>query len=301
MDRLHNLGLIALSALWLSACTDSYSGDTYDEVSAPPVAAMMETSQSFSAKSAPQGGASSQGPVSPDTNPSAQSFLAYRYGYSFRLKAASVKPTMNAHMQRCMDAGPALCQVLGSSSQAYDDDNASASLSLRAEPKWLDGYVEDIQKSVADASGEMINSDVSVQDLTRQILDTDARLKAQTTLRDRLQNLLETRDGKLPDLLAVERELARVQGEIESATSVLAALRKRVSMSAVNINYQSQSVAVSRSAFAPVADALTDFFRLMAEALAGIIRFLAVALPILILLILPGLWALRWLWRRRRT
>jgi len=120
---------------------------------------------------------------------------------------------------------------------------------------------------------------------TNNLTNSDiARLKAQTTLRTRLENLLETREAKLPDLLALERELARVQSEIESATANLKALRARVSMSIVNLSYTSERVVVG----------------LVSNGLAGVIRFIAILLPWMIFLILPGLFALRWFWRRRK-
>jgi len=158
-----------------------------------------------------------------------------------------------------------------------------------------------MQSSVKAAKGKMINNSVSAEDLTRQILDTDARLKAQTTLRDRLQGLLATRDAKLNDLLALERELARVQAQIESATTTLNLLRKRVSMSVVNISYNSQNVAVSQSALAPIGRALKGFIGRFSSGLANVINFLAAILPWFILVILPGLWLLRRWWRGRQS
>ena len=75
--------------------------------------------------------------------------------------------------------------------------------------------------------------------VTRVIVDTEATLRAKRALRDRLQQLLATRPGSLADLLGVERELARVQGEIDSSEPNLASTRTRVAMSAVTIEYAS--------------------------------------------------------------
>ena len=240
-------------------------------------------------------------PPSPDTNnnPSSLNFLAYRYNYGFRLPARAVAATSKSHAKTCLDAGPRLCQVINSSTSAHNEDNVTANLSLRAEPDWLEGFKTSMQSSVEAAKGKMTNNSVSAEDLTRQILDTDARLKAQKTLRDRLQGLLATRDAKLNDLLALERELARVQSQIESATTTLNVLRKRVSMSVVNINYQSESVAVSQSALAPIGRALKGFVGGFSRGLADVINFLAGVLPWLLLVILPALWLFRRWWRSR--
>ena len=230
----------------------------------------------------------------------AGTFLAYRYGYGIELPASAVKATMESQMQACQDAGPRLCQVMGSSASARSKTNVNAQLSLRAEPKWLEGFTTDMRETVTSADGRVTSATTNVEDLTRSILDTDARLSAQKTLRLRLEKLLETRDAKLPDLLALERELARVQGQIESATATLKALRARVSMSTVDINYSSEPVAVSRSAFSPIGYALKDFARTVSEGISGVIYFVAVLLPWFILIILPLVWLVLFLRRRKR-
>ncbi|WP_409433337.1 DUF4349 domain-containing protein [Litorimonas sp. RW-G-Af-16] len=289
--------LLGLAALAITACGSSdRMQSTESPMMAPPPSAKIMGSE---ADMEYMGDAPAPAPQASE-NPSAQSFLAYRYGYGFALPAKAVSPTMNAHAKTCLDAGPSKCQILNSSTNQQNESQVYASLSLRGEPTWLKTFAQDMQTSVEDASGELTSSTVSAEDLTRQILDTDARLRAQTTLRDRLQKLLETRNAELSDLLAVERELARVQGQIESATTTLNVLRKRVSMSVADISYQSQSVAVSRTAFTPLTQSLKGFVGTVAYALSDVIDFFAAILPWLLLVILPGLWLVRWFWRRRK-
>lgn len=286
--------LIPISLLFLAGCTQQFSDASMSEGARPsPAPVAMESDMAYGKV------ASSTAPQS-SNNPIGQSYLAYRYNYGFELPAKAVAPTAKSHAQICQDAGAEKCQLLSSSTNDNNDAYVSANLSLRAAPEWLETFIGQIQTSVSDQDGRMTSNSVSAEDLTRSILDTDARLKAQTTLRDRLQGLLATREAKLPDLLALERELARVQSEIESATTTLAVLRQRVTMSQVTINYQSQSVAVSRSAFAPIVAALKSFLGELSYGLAGVISFFASILPWLLLVILPGLFLLRWFWRRRK-
>jgi len=298
---LHILPFVA--AMTLAACNNQSSPSAVvpppmDAIAGAPALEMAQADGFSQAKVAspaprPRGQA--------NDNPSSQSFLAYRYNYGFRLPAKSVAGTAKSHAEICLEAGPSKCQVLNSSTSSHNESNVSANLSLRAEPQWLETFTAQMQSSVEAAKGEMTNSNVSAEDLTRQILDTDARLKAQTTLRDRLQGLLATRNAELKDLLALERELARVQGQIESATTTLNVLRKRVSMSVVDINYQSQSVAVSQSALAPIGRALKGFVGQFAYGLSNVIEFFAGILPWLIFVIIPGLWVLRRWWRGRNV
>lgn len=286
--------LLGLSAAALIACQDGsdYSGqmDTMAEADFAPVV-QSEAPQAMRKTSAPSNSDKGADP--------AGVYLAYRYGYGLVMPSSAVKSTSDKHIQICRDAGPSNCQITGSNTHSYSDDDIRANLSLRAEPAWLETFITGMKTDMSDVDGRIESANTSVEDLTRALLDTDARLKAQITLRSRLQNLLETRNAKLPDLLALEREIARVQAEIESATANLKSLRARVSMSVVNINYTSERTAVSRSAVSPIGEAIKDFIGIISEGLAGVIRFIAYMLPWILFVLLPGLFMLRWFWRRR--
>ncbi len=297
---MHKLILISLSVLAIAGCRNSDRNYSNESMPAPQME-MADQHQSFSKVAS--GGAVDTSPRQPRTqndNPSSQSFMAYRYNYGFTLPAKNVAKTAESHADICIKAGASKCQVLHSSTNASGDDYVTSQLKIRGEPTWLESFKSQIQTSVKEAKGDLTNSSVNAEDLTRQILDTDARLKAKKTLRKRLENHLETRDAKLGDLLAMERELARVQGEIESATSTLLVLKKRVSMSVVDINYQSKSVAVSSEKVSPIVSALKDFVGDISYGLSNVIRFFAVILPWLIFVILPVFWLGRRFWRGRR-
>lgn len=292
--------VLGLSTLALAACgaTETYTESAeYAAEPAPMSSAMDQIVVTGSRKASPAPRPQDQ----TSSNPTSQSFLAYRYNYGFELPSKTVAPTSQSHADMCRDAGANKCQILSSSTNDSNGNYVNARLALRADPEWLEIFMTDIKKTVSDAEGRMTSNSVSAEDLTRSILDTDARLKAQTTLRNRLQGLLETRNAKLPDLLALERELARVQGEIESATTTLAVLRQRVSMSRVDINYTSKPVAINAQTTSPIVRALKGFIGDFSHGLAGVITFLAGVLPWLILVVLPGLWLVRWLWRRRKS
>jgi len=156
-----------------------------------------------------------------------------------------------------------------------------------------------VESDAAKSEGRVISSAIGSEDLTRQIVDTEATLRAQTTLRDRLRELLAKHQGKLADLLEVERELARVQGEIDSRTSQLAVMRARVAMSDLSVTYVSRAVLVGDRTGDPTLQALLDFVDIVSHSFASVIRFVAGVLPWL-LVIAPIAWLLRRWWRRRR-
>ncbi len=227
--------------------------------------------------------------------------LAYAYAMGIKAPKDMIEPLVAAHTKVCFDAGPQLCQVLGSSINAYNDEQVSGYLSLRAEPKWLAGYRAAIPGDAEKAGGKITQNTVNAEDLTTQITDTEARLQAKIALRDRIRALLERRDGTLSDALQAERELANVQGEIDSMTAQLEMMKARVAMSALTISYETD-LNKSGVAINPVAEAFADFGRVTLESFAGIIRFVsatwlpalfALGLLLLLRLLLPVFWTQR--------
>jgi hypothetical protein len=65
------------------------------------------------------------------------------------------------------------------------------------------------------ALGDLKNQTISTQDVTKDYFETDARLRNARKLEERLIAMLDRTTGKVADLLEVEKEIARVRGEIE--------------------------------------------------------------------------------------
>ncbi|MCI4643344.1 MAG: DUF4349 domain-containing protein [Hyphomonadaceae bacterium] len=260
---------------------------------APAPAAIM-TSPKLQDQIQTGGNANDPAPEAPEQ------YIAYSHSLGLRLPVAAVEPVMAGHVAACEAAGPTLCIVTNSRFNNQSDEYASGSLSLRAKPDWIETFLAGIDSEAEAANGEVSYRNTSAEDLTRAIIDTDARLTAQRTLQTRLQTLLETRDGDLNELLAVERELARVTSEIESTDSYLKALRLRVSMSQLSVNYETKISAVGPQRFNPLGEALSDFFFNLSSGLAGVITAFAVGLPWLFLLgVMLFIW-LRVIWPRIR-
>ncbi|MCF8878322.1 DUF4349 domain-containing protein [Hyphobacterium sp. SN044] len=225
-----------------------------------------------------------------------ETYLAYRYAYGLRAPAEAVRPLVQQHQQTCEAAGPSLCQIVNSNVTEAGSDRVSARLVIRAEPGWLATFRDGLEADAENAGGEVTSSSQSAEDLTRPILDTQARLDAQIQLRERLTGLLDRQGANIEELIRVERELARVNGDIESATAQLRAMRARVSMSIADLTYQSEIRPISQSTVNPVGEAVRDFAGIVLGGLAVMIRLIAGVLPWLILVI-PAIWLLA-RWRR---
>jgi len=220
--------------------------------------------------------------------------LAYSYAYGISLPSGQVDELRRRHEALCVKAGYRVCQVVSTSISENGDDNVQGELVLRAAPAWLKSFREGLTQEARRAGGKVLRSEVTSEDLSREIVDTSAQLKAKLVLRDRLQALLAGRPGRLADLLAVERELARVQGEVDSTQSQLAVMQARVAMSEVTLSYGSMGVLATAGPWSPLAQSVNDFLAIVAESLAGLVRLIAWLAP----------WAvigggLLWVFRRR--
>jgi hypothetical protein len=252
-------------------------------------AATEAAAASADAAAAPSGGAGQPSPVQISIPQ-----LAYRYDYGVEAPAKGIRGLVSRHEEACLKAGPRLCQVTRSGVRELGKDRLSASLEFRAEPGWLKRFRDGLAGDAEAAGGRVNRAEVDSEDLSRQIVDTEARLRAMTTLRDRLQALLATRPGKLSDLVEIERELARVQGDIDSMQSQLTVMRGRVAMSEVTIRYTSAGVLAPQGVWSPLGKAFTDFLGIVVFTVAAMVRLIAWLLPWVLLG--AGLW---WLLRKR--
>jgi len=225
-------------------------------------------------------------------------YLAYSYGVGLEIPSQRLSGVMDRHVQACQSAGPRLCQLIESNRQGDPESYMQGYVWLRGEPAWLRAFMGGLEAQADEAGGRITSQTVQSEDLTRQIVDTEARLRALTALRDRLQELLRSRPGRLADLLEVERELARVQGEIDSTQSTLAVMRTRVAMSELRLNYQSSPRPLGSDTFRPLRDALAGFLGIVVAGFAAIVTIIAGLIPLAVVVV-PLAWlALRW--RKRR-
>ena len=284
----------AVAALgFLAACGGPVSDEAgYDRPMSEPAPVMEEMSYGGAAKMAADAYSEPMpGSDRADAVPGAEQYIAYSHSLGLRLPEGGVDKMMQSHVEACRSAGTSTCIVVNSNIYNANEDYVSGNVSLRATPAWIEGFLSNIDKATEEAGGDVTSRATSSEDLTRTIIDTASRLEAQRTLQGRLQGLLERRDGTLGDLLEIERELARVTGDIESIEAQLKALRLRVSMSSLDVSYETKLPAFSGSESNPLGEAFGSFFHNLASALAAVITAFAVGLPWLILL---GIFL--WIW-----
>jgi hypothetical protein len=117
--------------------------------------------------------------------------------------------------QPAVDAVTALAKAAGgyvdsSNSQRGGNGKLQGTVVVKILPENLDGFLLKLRDL-----GEIQNQSVSTEDVTKDYYDTQARLDNSRRMETQLQELLKRDNGRVSDLLQVERELGRVRGEIE--------------------------------------------------------------------------------------
>ncbi|MEM1032711.1 MAG: DUF4349 domain-containing protein [Myxococcota bacterium] len=100
----------------------------------------------------------------------------------------------------------------------------------------------------ASGEGEVLREQLNAEDVTDAYVDTAARRKNARHLEARLQELVASQTSGVKDLLEVERELARVRGEIERYDAQIRSWDERVAMSTVTLELTTRRVYVAAAA-----------------------------------------------------
>ncbi len=145
--------------------------------------------------------------------------------------------------------------------------------------------------------GRVESVNVTAEDVGEEFVDVSARVANARRLEERLVTLLATRTGKLEDVLAVERELARVREEIERFEGRLRYLRTRVAVSTLTVNLHEPVSVIGgdHPGTNPIVEAFRDAWRNFVGFLAGLIASLGWLVPLGLIL-----WAAWRLFRRVR-
>lgn len=132
--------------------------------------------------------------------------------------------------------------------------------------------------------GRVEHSSVSAEDVGEEFVDVQARITTGRRLESRLVELLATRTGKLEEVLQVERELARVRGEIERYEGRARFLSARVATSTIAVTVSERAPVVGANpGRSVIGEAFVNAWRNFVGLVAKGIESLGVLVPLLLL------------------
>ena len=228
--------------------------------------------------------AAGQGPIARD---SAGRPMLIRTGH-VSVRVDSLEPAMAAVRRLAASLGGVVGNV---SVSAGEQQVRSATLELRIPAARFDEAMGGLAPI-----GRVEHSDVSAQDVGEEYVDLSARTANARRLEARLIDLLATRTGKLEDVLAVERELARVREEIERHEGRLRWLGARVATSTIQVTVSEPAPMVAEHpGQSVIGRAFVQAWRNFVGLVAWAIASMGVLLPAAAVLWVAARW-----WRGRR-
>jgi hypothetical protein len=285
-------GVVALGIL--SACEGKSTSRSSERAQAvlPQSRAAMITDQTRSSRelSLATTGASAraEAPPQPPAQQSAAEGMIIRNG-QVSIEVDSVEVAIDRIRQLTASLGGQLGNVTLNTGERQV---RSASLEMKVPSARFD----DALTGVAPL-GKLEHSTSTAQDVGEEFVDVSARIANAKRLENRLLVLLSARTGKLEDVLAVERELARVREEIERTEGRLRFLRDRVATSTVVAFVHEKAPLVAASPGTNViGQAFLNMWRNFVGFVALAIEALGVVIPIALIA-----WLLARRWRRWRA
>ena len=120
--------------------------------------------------------------------------------------------------------------------------------------------------------GTVLNERAGGQDITAAYVDAEARIKNLQVAEERLQDLIKSKTflDKIESLLAVERELSRVRGEIEGYQGQMRVWKDQIGLSTIRVTIQEPERAVPSGSLSVEVGSLADAKKTLDAALSNV-------------------------------
>jgi hypothetical protein len=269
---------VCVATIGLAACSEaeqsaSSAGDAIEAAAeSAPSDAMTDGGASADA--------ASSDPRASTPIPASMPQLAYDYGLSYRLPSADIGTLMRRHANVCEQQGPASCRIIGMDlSGEAENDSVRGTLQLAVAAPHARAVSALLEKEAGDMDAEQVKATIGSEEVSKTIVDSEARIRARQELRDRLTEVLRTREGSVQELVEAERNVAEVNEEIDQAKSWLAETKGRVAFSRMDIDYAPGTGAASEF-MAPIEGALGSLGGILGTLVAVLLVLLAIGLPL---------------------
>lgn len=213
--------------------------------------------------------------------------LAYEHQVEVRLSADRIAGRSRAVQSACIAHKFGTCVVLGMREQGGDFPNAT--LTMRVVPAGVEPLI-----AAAGDGGEIGSRSTQAEDLAVVVGDNTMLQDRLRKEHARLAEFQQRRDLAVADMIALSKQMAETESQLEAATREGAQHRRRIDTQLLTISFVPPGAQAGRS---EIGQALRDFGGNMAAAVAWLIRASAVLLPLAVLVLVVVLVVRRW--RRR--
>ena len=287
--------LASCAALMPASSTRSSGGAAQDMAAAPPAAPVMEKAMA------------EEGAPSPDfatTGVSAERIVIKNANLSIVVTDPVVSMEAIGKLATGM-GGFVVTSNLYKTTTSSGIEVPVANITIRVPVAQLDAALNQIKSMVTDKDVDILNEDVSGQDVTSEVTDLESRLRnlqaAETQLLEIMDNATLTED-----VITIFRELTTIRGEIEVIQGQIKYYRESASLSAINVYLQAKAAVepITIAGWQPGVEvqkalqALVNGGKYLVNALIWLVLF---ALPFLAVIILPIYFIIKAIRKHRQT
>ena len=215
-----------------------------------------------------------QRPVGRDTGTTGAPVMIIRTGFA-SVEVDNVDEAANKVRGLAASLGG---HVANSQFEGGEHNVRSATLELKIPAQ---RYDEAVNKLATIGEVESVNS--TSEDVGEEFVDLTARVENARRLEQRLIQLLANRTARLADVLAVERELARVREEIERVEGRLRYLRTRAATSTLTVLVHEDEPILGRAGDNPIVAAFKAAWRNFVRFIAGLIAAMGIIIPVVVI------------------
>lgn len=217
----------------------------------------------------------------------ADSYLAYEHHVAIELPAEQIGARIAATREACLSERFGACSLI--TAQQSSGQAPRGELTLRIVPDGVEAIT-----LLASEGGELTSRTTRAEDLAQAVAD-NRRQHEQLLRQQRTLQQFETRDDlAVADLLALAREQAVLEVQLQAIAQESAQQQRRLTTNLLTLNFSSP---YEGSPLGRIARAFSRLNDNLAEGTANVIEFIGYSLPFLIVLF-PVALGLRKLWRR---
>ena len=226
--------------------------------------------------------------VQKERSPPGQSTLSREHSAEIDVPESALTASFRRVIDRCTADSAHHCTIL--QSDLASGQYPSGLVKLRIDPAGVEDLV-----SFASSLGKLQRRSSKTEDLADAIADTHARIEMLTAYRKQLLDLQAKAATNVDAAIKLAAELSTVQTDLERVSGDAAYQVKRTTTDLLSIDFV---VSAHKAFWRPIQEAAGDFLQNLASGISQAITAVAYIVPWLFVII-PGLYLLRFLWRRR--
>src|SRR3984957_4818934 len=212
-------------------------------------------------------------PVAGGYSSAADRNFAVTHNFTLRVPSVETEAIQERHMAECVKLG---CTIVSTSIDRSNEGRINARAAVRIKPESFDAFAA----LIAAPPARVTVHSQSAEDLGLTIIDTEKRLEAKTLFRDRLTPMLRDQNVKTgAELIAIEKELAQTQGDIETIMAQRDSLRTRTDTVRVDIFYVGVAGQVGGVDLTPIHQAVSGIGQTFVGSVSWLISTFAAAAP----------------------